>query len=632
MKLGKKLLSCILAVLMIMSSVTVSFTVFAAAGTKDVLDVIDQYYDDLKEAIDSKDAKRVPSGSSGSNNWTVEVDTYTSAWYYVTRAWYEYAIATKGTYDALYNALVTEATGRAGAGGISLADYKAILGYYNCNPGPRMLVVKSGYDVLAWKTAEAMQADMNRTYHNATFTINYNTTSNAITGGSVDDKGTPSGITGKDGNIDMLSNAIINTRDNFKKWFATDFSTLTIEQLLALVDPTDQASCGQALTTFNNAVVTASQMSASLSGNAEKDVAAIWNHYIKPDTGYTYSQAQEWMENDLMANLYKAYAASYKAEFDKLMAVDLLEKNSDGVYVMTADKVLEHYNAVKAKMYELESKQSPIDATVNIFEFINGHFKSDYNDYYDKTVKDYVYNLEETLAKRYVVGPYDNGEKPWADQLTELINEEPEVPTYDHSDEAAIEAWQSNAEGQAAARAYIGKATTLLTKIDEYITKYVPFDDDRYTGDTGVKSALSPVQKQNIDADRYNTLKALLDKHKLDVEGYDTFMLKAKMDALMKTTILDGRRTGDMTAFYEEFSGLVNGAKKKRDSTNETDKAIYNEVFPSKTDADGNTVDGLAVYEAYLITIKERVARRLYEQVQLVLKYAGEGGSGKAIR
>ena len=43
MKLGKKLLSCILAVLMIMSSVTVSFTVFAAAGTSDVLNVIDQY-------------------------------------------------------------------------------------------------------------------------------------------------------------------------------------------------------------------------------------------------------------------------------------------------------------------------------------------------------------------------------------------------------------------------------------------------------------------------------------------------------------------------------------------------------------------------------------------------------------
>ena len=287
MKLGKKLLSCILAVLMIMSSVTVSFTVFAAAGTSDVLNVIDQYYDDLKEAIDSKDAKRVPSGSPGSNNWTVEVDTYTSAWYYLTRAWYEYAIATKGTYAALYTNLENEATARASQTGISMADYKAILGYYNSGAGARTLVVKSGYDVLAWKTAEAMQADMNRTYHNATFTINYNTTSNAITGGSVDDKGTPAGITGTGGNIDMLSNAIINTRDNFKDWFATDFSTLTIEQLIALADPTDPASCGQALTTFNNAVVTASQYSAALPDDAKKAAAKIWDHYIEPSTGYT---------------------------------------------------------------------------------------------------------------------------------------------------------------------------------------------------------------------------------------------------------------------------------------------------------------------------------------------------------
>ena len=144
MKLGKKLLSCILAVLMIMSSVTVSFTVFAAAGTKDVIDVIDQYYDGIKEAIDSKDAKRVPSGSVGSNNWTVEVDTYTSGRYYVTRAWYEYAIATRGTYAALYDNLVKEATSRASQTGISEADYKKILGYYKCNPGARTLVVKSG--------------------------------------------------------------------------------------------------------------------------------------------------------------------------------------------------------------------------------------------------------------------------------------------------------------------------------------------------------------------------------------------------------------------------------------------------------------------------------------------------------
>ena len=141
MKLGKKLLSCILAVLMIMSSVTVSFTVFAAAGTSDVLNAIDQYYDDLIEAIRSDDTKRVPySGATTDPNTgskiTVAVDTYTSAWYYVTRAWYEYAIGDNGkrsTYVELCRDLKTAAESRAKTnGGIpSAEDYKTILEYYN---------------------------------------------------------------------------------------------------------------------------------------------------------------------------------------------------------------------------------------------------------------------------------------------------------------------------------------------------------------------------------------------------------------------------------------------------------------------------------------------------------------------
>ncbi|MBO5184870.1 MAG: hypothetical protein J6D79_03950, partial [Clostridia bacterium] len=643
MKLGKKLLSCILAVLMIMSSVTVSFTVFAAAGTKDVIDAIDQYYDDLMEAINTGDTKRVPNPAK-SANMTVAVDTYTSAWYYVTRAWYEYALGQTGsTYSTLYTNLVAEASARAGGAGIPLKDYQAILSYYNCPTGKVNIKIGTGYDVLAWNTAEDMAADKNRNYHDATFTINW---SNGIASGSYNDNGTPKGITGDGGNIDLLSDAIKRTRDSFVNWFAMDFSTMSTDDLIALANPTDPNSCGTALTNFNNAVITCTSEAIN-DLSAEEKAAAIWDHYIKPSTGYSYSEAQEWMKNDLMANLYRAYAAAYKQEFDGLMAVNLTEKKNEtytdsegneqtkSVYVMTAEQVLAHYNAVKAKMYEIENKVSPIDATLNIFDEINEHFNNEYSNYYDKTVKDYVYKLEETLAKRYVVGPYDSGEDPWADQLTALLAEEPTVPTYDHSDEEAIKAWQGDTESQNKAKDFIKRATTLLTNIDNYITNYVQFDDIRYTKDGGVKSALSPVQKQNIDADRYALLVAAIDKHKLDVDGYETFMIKAQMDALMKTTILDGRRTGDMTAYYVQFEALVGKAKAKKNSANATDQAIYNEVFPSKTDDEGNVTDGLAVYEAYLTTIKERVARRIYEQVNLVIKYAGEGStnhSTKAVR
>ena len=258
MKLGKKLLSCILAVLMIMSSVTVSFTVFAAPGTSDVLDVIDQYYDDLMEAINKAekgDTKRVPDPAK-SSTMTVAVDTYTSAWYALTRAWYEYALGQTGkAYTDLYTSLVNDAKSRAGAAGVPLADYQKILSYYQC-PGTHVTIrVKSGYDVLAWETAEAMALDKDRNYHDATFTIN---SSNGIASGSYNDNGTPSGITGTNGNIDLLSNAIKTTRDNFKKWFTLDFSTMTTDDLIKLANPADPNSCGSALTNFNNAVTTCS--------------------------------------------------------------------------------------------------------------------------------------------------------------------------------------------------------------------------------------------------------------------------------------------------------------------------------------------------------------------------------------
>ena len=73
MKLGKKALSCLLAVMMIVTSVSVCFTVLGADATtqaSSLFNTITQVYDDLKNGWDlahaaEPDTSRVPTQDAG---------------------------------------------------------------------------------------------------------------------------------------------------------------------------------------------------------------------------------------------------------------------------------------------------------------------------------------------------------------------------------------------------------------------------------------------------------------------------------------------------------------------------------------------------------------------------------------
>lgn len=84
MKLGKKLLSCLLAILMITSSVSACFTVFGVgeAQADAIYNAITMDYDGLKAAIDSRDAKRVPpqrvQPETGMWRWTPTIPAGTT--------------------------------------------------------------------------------------------------------------------------------------------------------------------------------------------------------------------------------------------------------------------------------------------------------------------------------------------------------------------------------------------------------------------------------------------------------------------------------------------------------------------------------------------------------------------------
>ena len=87
MKVGKKALSLLLAVIMIMSSVSVSFSVFAATDTTDdIYSAIVMHHDSLMDAIDkatvADESKRVTSGVpvKDGSGWSVERDTLNGGW------------------------------------------------------------------------------------------------------------------------------------------------------------------------------------------------------------------------------------------------------------------------------------------------------------------------------------------------------------------------------------------------------------------------------------------------------------------------------------------------------------------------------------------------------------------------
>ena len=101
MKLGKKALSCVLAIMMIVSSVSVCFSVLGATDTPDgIFTQIEMHYEGLMDAIDkakdttNPDTSGVPTLSG--SIWSVEKDTFTGGWQAVAKAFASFAKGTAG--------------------------------------------------------------------------------------------------------------------------------------------------------------------------------------------------------------------------------------------------------------------------------------------------------------------------------------------------------------------------------------------------------------------------------------------------------------------------------------------------------------------------------------------------------
>ena len=141
MKVGKKLLSTLLAILMIVSSVSVCFGVLGADSSIESLmrqielnhaSLIDLIQAAEKDTATEEDVKKVPA-SSGSGYWEVERDTSVSSWHWVAYAYAQAANYVAESKDTLYGiyegilAKIEEEIDKNSSGRMPLARYEEIL-------------------------------------------------------------------------------------------------------------------------------------------------------------------------------------------------------------------------------------------------------------------------------------------------------------------------------------------------------------------------------------------------------------------------------------------------------------------------------------------------------------------------
>ncbi|MGN0468626.1 MAG: hypothetical protein ACI4GY_07890, partial [Acutalibacteraceae bacterium] len=596
MKLGKKVLSCVLAVMMIVTSISATFTVFGAGVSqlRNLYTQINMDYDGLMDAINSGKDERVPTQTSGVN-YAVAVDTYHSGWYNVAKAFSAYAKAVTvsnsvNTYkdivdlavqDMVSNGIITSSDGSTGA---TQADVQKVLNYFTFGTDvtggftgasmSRTLNIGTGYDILAYDKIEDIETD--RTYYTAqlTFTIASKNGTYGITPDTVSFTSTTTLDPDADVTVAAIKAALLDcvADDAFKAWFNLDLDSMTVDEIMELV--VGEKSCANVLSAY--------QTVAELSSSAEPD--ELWDHYVAERVGKTYAETEEWINNGLLDAINNAYASSYKKQFDEKMATDYS--------AYTADEILDFYNSVVAIDQALHNQTNY--KGINIFEEILPHFDGG-ADYYNVTVTDYMAVLKADVARAYA--------KVYADELTALLAEE--VPTYDHESEDATAAWPGSAD-EAAAKDFLNRATVLKENIDTFVLGYGTFED--------VKAAFSD-NKNRITEALYNQLLAKMDTVKIDVNGYQHFETKAKMENLIKTTVLPGQSFAQLTAYSEEFRGLYNKAVALSKDTNNT--AVYAAVYP----------DGIDEYTRYFNTVKAAVAQRIVDQVARVETYYKEGGN-----
>ena len=462
MKLGKKALSCLLAIMMIVTSVSVCSTVFGADGTNQLNALANQIvmnWDGLSTAARAFEAKktsdtaaRVPILSSVNSNAVVKVDTYLGGWNAVAQAYAAYVdqvastAPTSGTityneesynvqsFEGLYNYAIAKMPANLG---LTSANYAEILTFFRFNRNAAgetatpstssfKLTVEPNFDITMFPTVAAI--DASKAYKNATVTFSFG--SSKITGASY--TSSEATYTEDVENIKTVLESLINTsgQDNFKYWLNTWANqTHTDEEYRQMA--TADGKAGKLFGFFNervNSFTGNAFFPDDLEANNSSKAEVLWDHFVAPTVGKSYDETYEWINEDLLEAAHKGYANEHITAIDTLLAED----TSD----YAGWQLKDYYNRLVAEKTALDGQldfnQANCSAEVKALIVSGDPFKdADYLEKFDAAIAKAKVNVGKKYASEYG----DN-----FDLLLKYL-----VPAYDHSVDSDADKWEASA-------------------------------------------------------------------------------------------------------------------------------------------------------------------------------------------
>ena len=365
MKLGKKALSVLLAITMIVTSVSVCFTVFGAdvdVKLSNLAGVIDSNYNALSAAIDSGSTDRVPNRQANAAAVRVNLDTQYGAWYQVAQAYTAYinayaSVEHPRSYFDLYTNAITQI--EANSATMPIANYRKVLSYFKFASladenqsymGGVTLKINSGYNILAYNTVEEMEeefdADLLYTTAKMVFTFAAGgVTQASFTGEDVD-------YSTEVQRVIQILNSMLDS--DFETWFQLDLSNparLTSAQMEALV--TDENGPSNLLRAYAEVGNFITSLIFPAGTSAADKAEALWNKYIAPEVGKTYDEALEWRDTALMYVDYYYYATQLIPRIDAIMAASDLPAAEDySEENLTAESIPTMFNYFEANIAE----------------------------------------------------------------------------------------------------------------------------------------------------------------------------------------------------------------------------------------------------------------------------------------
>ncbi|MEE1010436.1 MAG: hypothetical protein U0L11_00200, partial [Acutalibacteraceae bacterium] len=670
MKVGKKVLSCVLAIMMIVSSVSICFSTLAADNSiANLMTRIEVNYATLADYIlaakaegaTADDKKKVPA-SKTAGAWEVELDSSTSSWHWVTAAYSEaaktYANNTK-TIKEINDAIKLDVK-NSGKMVLTEAQYNEVLDFFAFGGAAftTTLNIGAGFDILQWApdyTQIPENADDLQLYTAAaTFTVD------SATGkvSEVKFENAQQNSESLAANMKMVKDAIVDFIGKADTWFNTDYASLDVATLNETVK-----GISEDIVTYELAVTV---------GNYEE----VWDEYVAPKiTGNRkWAEVKQWYKTNIVGYVASAYAAQYQS------AIEALFTTAD-TQTAGAD-LLESYKLIEAQLDALNNQTAYNgDETVNITDLIINAFAENGGNagvkYYNKVLErktDLGYKLAEAFANEQF--------ESFVAQFMAMVDTATTKHTYVTSAEAQAmgHKWEESCNGNCSEKCpgsgkvtqaadgtitgYKYKVTVEGNEVEYTCTQlgehcvhdnynyaedlYFGTDDTAgvadvvaifeanvfpyitdaagtvqwgYLVNVGKNSSLAGTTNfVTLNEDNWNKYYNAAGVVNLDVNGATYKEYKAQMDAYIDAAIL----TGSMT--YSQITGMVNdmlgmGYKSCKElSTNVGTKALFEKIFGKAEDG-----EGMVPYDNFINDLKRRAVNRIYDLVDQVNYYYDEG-------